>query len=176
MKTSSIAAQTEQLNAIFQNLICITPQLRGVLPADLAQARERLQLSSGSFAKQFGENQLMVFYRLALSLSQREEPLTMSEFSNSLAVPLSTATRAADWLVQSGYVERRPDPQDRRIVRVALTDNGKELYRTLNKFVTQHVAELLRHFTAQERVVLIALMSKVVDILQELSKHPHPLK
>ncbi len=173
MKAASIAAQTQQLNATFQNLICITPHLRGVLPADLAQARERLKLNSGPFAKQFGENQLMAFYRLALALSQREEPLTMSEFGDSLAVPLSTATRAVDWLVQSGYVERRPDPQDRRVVRVTLTENGKELYKTLNEFVAQHVEELLRRFTAEERKTLIALMSKVVDILQEFSKHPH---
>jgi DNA-binding MarR family transcriptional regulator len=174
MKPQTIAAQTQQLNMVFQNLICITPHLRGVLPADLAQARERLQLSSGPFSKQFGDNQLMVFYRLALILSQREASLTMSEFGDSLAVPLSTATRAVDWLVQSGYVERRQDPEDRRIVRVALTENGKELYKTLNKFVTKHVEQILRHFTANERVTLIALMSKVVDILQELSLQPHP--
>ncbi len=172
MKATSIAAQTQQLNTIFQNLICISPRLRGMLPADLAKAREHLQLSSGPFAKQFGDNQLMVFYRLALALSHREGSLTMSEFGDSLAMPQSTATRLVDWLVQSGYAERQPDPQDRRVVRVALTENGKELYKTLNEFVAQHVSEFLRRFTAQERVTLIALMSRAVEILQEFSQQP----
>ncbi len=173
MKATSIAAQTQQLNTILQNLICISPRLRGVLPADLAKAHERLQLGPGSFGKQFGENQFMIFYRLAFALSGKAAPLTMSELGDALALPMSTATRLVDWLVESGYAERRTDPQDRRVVRVALTKNGQELYETLNRFIAQHLAELLRRFTAKERATLIALMSRVIDILQEFSQEPH---
>jgi len=47
-------------------------------------------------------------------IAQSTAPLTMSELSNELNVPMSTATRIVDWLVRGDMVERANDPNDRR--------------------------------------------------------------
>ena len=50
---------------------------------------------------------------------------TMSELADSLRLHPSTVTTLVDALVERGLVERRDDADDRRVVRVALTEKGK---------------------------------------------------
>ncbi len=50
---------------------------------------------------------------------------TMSELSEALQLQPSTVTGLVDALIEHGLAERRDDPEDRRIVRVALTAEGK---------------------------------------------------
>src|SRR5438552_2195056 len=52
-----------------------------------------------------------LFYRIGLViLSRYEGPMPMGELSKALDVPLSTATRMVDGLVESGVAERVADP------------------------------------------------------------------
>ena len=66
----------------------------------------------------------------------------MGELSNALYVPFSRATRIIDALVSDGYVKRMNDPDDRRIVRVALTPEGIKLHHTIENFTTDHVQSI----------------------------------
>ncbi len=91
----------------------------------------------------------------------------MGELSKALDVPLSTATRIVDWLVKGGYAERLPDPQDRRVVRVALTKYGRALIKAGDKFIRQRVEQVLCVFTDKERQTLISLLSKLVETLED---------
>ena len=91
----------------------------------------------------------------------------MGEFSNALSVPLSTATRIADWLVDNGYIERLPDSDDRRVVRISLTDTGKELFKAIDRYIRQRMQQILSSLTAEEKTILLTLVSKVVSGLKE---------
>jgi len=51
---------------------------------------------------------------------------SMSELSGELLLQPSTVTGLVDALVERGLVERREDPQDRRVVRVALSTQGRQ--------------------------------------------------
>lgn len=110
-----------------------------------------------------------LFYRVSSALGIRDS-LTMSELSGILTVPLSTATRIADWLVDNGYIERLPDPEDRRIVRVALTPLGRELHRTIDSYVRQRIRQVLSDLTDEECATLLSLVGKVVTSLQEATR------
>ena len=94
----------------------------------------------------------------------------MGEFSNALSVPLSNATRIADWLVDNGYVQRLPDSEDRRVVRVSLTDMGKELFKAIDRYIRQRMLQMLSGLTTEERVILLTLIRKVVTGLKEETK------
>ncbi len=110
-----------------------------------------------------------LFYRVSSSIYQENNP-TMGELSNALSVPLSTATRIVDWLVTRGYVQRLPDPEDRRVVRVALTDKGQELHRTIARYIGAHVQQILSCLTVEEQTTLFALIQKVVSALKEVAE------
>jgi DNA-binding MarR family transcriptional regulator len=58
------------------------------------------------------------------ALARAPEGLTMTELSRALVVSNGNATSLVDALVTRGVVERRPDAQDRRTIRVRLTTIG----------------------------------------------------
>ena len=157
--------QTAELAAVWEDLLRLGPRLKAVLPEELARVKERLgQLHPEGGLARAADYEL--FCRIGVFLARAESPLSMSQLSDELAVPMSTATRMVEWLVDSGYVERLPDPQDRRVVRVALSQAGRELYQTVNEFMRQRVAQLLQRFSAEERQILVLLLRKVAAAIE----------
>ena len=91
----------------------------------------------------------------------------MGELSHALEVPLSTATHIVDWLVKNDYARRLDDPEDRRIVRVTLTEGGQDMYRAINEFITQRIEHFLSQFSPEDRENLLSLLNKVIDTLEK---------
>ena len=100
------------------------------------------------------------FYNLSSTLYNNSN-LTMGEFSQALAVPLSTATRMLDWWVDNEFAQRLNDPEDRRVVRVSLTDTGKRLHELIEKSLSESVQQCLNCLTHEEQTVLLTLICKV---------------
>jgi DNA-binding MarR family transcriptional regulator len=80
---------------------------------------------------------------------------TMSETAATLGITTGTLTVAIDRLVRKGYVERKRDPGDRRVVRIELTRKGKLAYRMHNKFHTLLVDRLTGPLDGQHKQVLV---------------------
>ena len=106
------------------------------------------------------------FYRISRILYHKAD-LTMGELSRSLSVPLSTATRMASWLVDNGYAQRLTDAHDRRIVRVALTDRGRQVHEVTERFLIQMAQQFLDCLTAEEQMIFLTLFRKVASNLKE---------
>lgn len=164
--TRQIQAQAEQMKQIWQDLLNAQGPFRAALPADLERARSKL----GGHDKEVrgGEYHLQAFIRLAAIFTQKARPLTMGEISEALNVPLSTATRMVDALVEQGYAERLPDPHDRRVVRVTLSAEGQQVLALFNQFFGERMCEFLAHFTPDEREQLLLLFHKTVIVLKHM--------
>ena len=158
MTDPTLAAHIDQAAAIVRDLVRLKPRLKLALPPDLARAKVQLDTLRSA-----GDETL---FQVGIVLSRQQEPLSMGELSKALDVPLSTATRIADWWVKNGYVKRSPDPKDRRVVRVALTKSGRDLLKAGNKLICQRVEQMLRRFTPDERETLVVLMRKLVASLE----------
>jgi DNA-binding MarR family transcriptional regulator len=65
--------------------------------------------------------------RALRTLSRAEPPLRMSELAERLRIARRSATSLVDELAERGFVERLPDPADRRVVNVAVTPAGGAL-------------------------------------------------
>jgi DNA-binding MarR family transcriptional regulator len=150
----------EQFMGLLQRYICLRPKL--ILPEHILQLKKKMEAfrSSG-----YGSEDHGFVFRILILLSQSVEPLTMSELSSELNVPMSTATRIVDGLVRSGMAERVNDSNDRRVVRVGMSQNGRELYETGMAYNKQRIAKLLKNFTAEEQAQLLKLMNKLFDAL-----------
>ena len=115
------------------------------MPEGLAEVRTRLdETHPGGKAGSTADMELL--HTVAVVLTRQPEPVSMGELSRMLDVPLSTATRIMDWLVKSGYAERLPDAQDRRVVRVGLTQNGRQIYQGVNDLMRAQVEILAAKF------------------------------
>ena len=111
-------------------------------------------------------NNFGLFYRIS-NIIYPGNDVTMGELSNMLAVPLSTATRIVNWMVNDGYIKRLPDPEDRRVVRVALTEKGLELHRSIKSYVEERVNNILSSLSSEEQITLLQLIDKVILMLKK---------
>jgi DNA-binding MarR family transcriptional regulator len=86
----------------------------------------------------------------------------------SMMLASGTITHRIDRLERRGLVERRPDPNDGRVVRVRLTRAGKSL---LERALVDHAANeerLLSGLTSRERAQLAALLRRLQVTLDAL--------
>jgi len=76
-------------------------------------------------------------------LSSSQEP-TMSELGKSISMDLSTLTRTVDKLVEKEFVVRKSDPEDRRMVRVAITVEGRKIISRFEEQRRKKIESMLR--------------------------------
>ncbi|WP_254504604.1 MarR family winged helix-turn-helix transcriptional regulator [Duganella vulcania] len=89
--------------------------------------------------------------------------LTPTDLYEGLLMTSSAMTSRLDRLEEAGLIERRPDPADRRGVRVRLTARGLDL---INEIVPQHVANELAALSGldqRERSELDRLLAKLIQ-------------
>jgi len=106
-----------------------------------------------------------MYYRVG-SILRRREVMTMTQLSEALVIPQSTATRLVDSLVETGFAERLADPGDRRVVRVALTNAGEQLMSAFDTYVGRRLAESLRELSPAEQSTLVRLLRKVLRAME----------
>jgi DNA-binding MarR family transcriptional regulator len=97
----------------------------------------------------------------ALILLGSSGRMIMSDFAAGLGVPLSTATHTVDRLVDKVLVVRNRRDEDRRVVEVEMSENGKKLqqaFRCKRQGVARSWLAALR---PEEREIFLELMSKI---------------
>jgi DNA-binding MarR family transcriptional regulator len=157
---------SREIKKIVQRFFLVKNRLRVGLPENLALLKKRL-MNANQGNKAEGINNFDLFYSVSSVFEHHQSPMTMGELSHELDVPLSTATRIMDWLVNNSYAERMADPQDRRIVRVALTDAGRNIYSEIDKCVVERVTYLMSQFTPDESETFLKLLEKIVEGLEK---------
>ena len=87
-------------------------------------------------------------------------PITMKELGRQLRCDPSSVTMIADTLEERGLARREPNPGDRRVKNLVLTDDGLELKRRLE---TALVGRMPRSHTldVEERACLLGLLRKM---------------
>ena len=96
-------------------------------------------------------------------------PATMGEVATARSIAINTATAIVDRLVAQGWIERRADPQDRRLVMVTLTAAGQHFVSDLLELRQRRLRSLLEHLSGAELHALSAA-TPVIDKLAELAR------
>jgi len=107
---------------------------------------------------------------LVLSAAAHELPCTQQALGQRVGVDRSVMTYLVDDLVSAGLVERRPDPVDRRVRRVVLTDAGQERLAALEGDLDAVGDHVLRSLSDEERVALRRLVRQAAVTVDEA--HP----
>jgi DNA-binding MarR family transcriptional regulator len=76
---------------------------------------------------------------------------TMGHLSERLGVRHNALTQAADRLINHGLAERNGDPNDRRIVRLRLTEKGRAWVYERKARRRAHLSQLWALLTSEER-------------------------
>ena len=79
-----------------------------------------------------------------------------------------TITRVVDSLVQQGLVTRTVSQEDRRVARVAATDEGVALVDSVRRRRDAYLARHLRTMSADD----LALLTRAAALLERLTEDP----
>jgi DNA-binding MarR family transcriptional regulator len=90
------------------------------------------------------------------------QPYGMSELGAVLGLAKSSLSGLVDRSERNGLVQRKPDPQDHRAVRVVLTGQGAKLADEFYTEACRRIEELTSGFAPAERDILAALLGRVV--------------
>jgi DNA-binding MarR family transcriptional regulator len=91
----------------------------------------------------------------------REDGLSPGEVARRLGLATPTITRAATRMEAAGLLRREPHPDDRRVVRLRLTDRGRALEKAIDAEMSQLTDRALASLTAAERDSLVSALQLV---------------
>ncbi|WP_137131494.1 MarR family transcriptional regulator [Rhizobium sp. FY34] len=118
--------------------------LRTVLSRNLADA--------GLYAGQDG---------VILQLAQ-EPGQTPGQLAQRLGVKAPTMTRTVGRMEAQGFLERRPDASDARLIKIYLSENGRQSVERINGAITESSEQAIRDFSDKEVRTLVKLL-KALD-------------
>ncbi|MFJ3220178.1 MarR family winged helix-turn-helix transcriptional regulator [Kitasatospora sp. NPDC086801] len=93
------------------------------------------------------------------TLSLLTRPRSMRALAGLLSCDASNVTGIVDRLEGRGLVRREPDPVDRRVKNIALTDQGEHTVRLIRADLMSGLTALER-FSDQDRTALGALLDR----------------
>ena len=98
--------------------------------------------------------------------------LTPSEIGERVLLPSASITSTLDILEQRGWVQRVPNPDDRRSVLIEITPEGRRTADQLLPGIRELEREVLSALTKKERTQLLAMLSKVLARAAEIEGQP----
>ena len=91
----------------------------------------------------------------------RQDGLSNADLAQKLNVTPPTISNMVKRMRQSGYVEKRRDSDDERIMRVYLTEQGREAMATLRQIIDQVNETMIQGLSAEEKALLIPILKKI---------------
>ena len=107
------------------------------------------------------EQELLVM--LLLNFDEDKRAFTVTQISNLLLITPAGVTHLLNPLEESGYIQRLPDPGDRRIVRIGLTDKGSQEADALISDVQNDLVQLVNFLGEEDSKTFIRLLSRVIE-------------
>jgi len=126
-------------------------RVRSYIDAELAGVFDAYGLGAATFG-------------VLVTLARLEEAGAVSQrrLMDELGLTSGTISVRMDRLVAEGLVDREPDPDDRRNVRITLTAKGRELFERVAPAHLANERRLLAPLTAEEETLLAGLLRKLL--------------
>jgi DNA-binding MarR family transcriptional regulator len=105
-------------------------------------------------------------------LTLKDHPsITMGELCEKLFLACSTATDLIDRMEKNGFLERNRDAQDRRVIRLSISEKGKQAISEVIVARRRYVASILEKLTEEETEQLGNSLDKLHSLMvsQEVS-------
>lgn len=134
--------------------------MRKVLSSILSRAD--LQLASHDLTYV----QWLPLYKLAM-----DEGNTVASLARDLAIDPGAMTRSLDRLEAKGLVRRERSTEDRRVVHLRLTDDGRAVARKVPAVLAEVLNGHLRGFSAEEWQLMLQFLNRMLANGEALGPH-----
>lgn len=139
----------------------------GELLADLNALRRMIMRYKDSYLKQ---RNLTFSQAWVLRVVKEHDGIRVKEIADLLGITGSAATQLVDTLVKRGYLSRKRSPEDRRALKVRLSDQGKKQVDVLQmknlekQFDVFDDEELLKYCELNKKIINRILESKKGEV------------
>jgi MarR family transcriptional regulator, organic hydroperoxide resistance regulator len=99
-----------------------------------------------------------------------EDGLTPGQIARRLGLATPTVTKMTSRMEAAGLVRRGPDYTDRRLVRIYLTERGRDLQEVIGEEMHRVTERALGSLTEEERKQLVRLLDEVQRNLSGAAK------
>jgi DNA-binding MarR family transcriptional regulator len=98
----------------------------------------------------------------ALHVISAQAPVTLTDVAQALGTGPPATSAMVDRLIRTGLVSRASDPQDRRRVRLTITDHATTMIGEIDLSTARRLQATLNHMGPQGRRYLIAVLRDTV--------------
>lgn len=102
----------------------------------------------------------------AVSLLYRSGSRSMSELANEMQISKQQLTPLVNKLIDQGLLVKKEDENDRRVVRIDVTEQGKGIVKELFEEVRLDILEKLRKLSGEELAELDYMLKRIIEILK----------
>ncbi|MFF3645049.1 MarR family winged helix-turn-helix transcriptional regulator [Streptomyces sp. NPDC002564] len=139
-----------------------TPDPDGLLAEQLLRLTRRLQRIQKRHLVPIGITPAQS--RLLRTLAHYETPPRMTDLAERLEVVPRAVTTLVDGLESADLVRRAPDPTNRRVIRIELTDAGLKALGELRSARRTAAEDILAPLDAEQRAQLGVLLNALFDV------------
>lgn len=115
---------------------------------------------------ELGKTEVSLLMALERHPHGRNLGVRASELARLLDSSPPTVTQSANSLMRIGYIARNPDPMDRRVVLIRLTDEGLAHIAEKKRHFYEFCTRLQAHLGEEDSLVLANLLSKTAQFMQ----------
>ena len=126
------------------------------------------QMAHGRFQEMLNPYGLTNLQHLVLEGLWHMEGQTAAELGKLLVLDKATLSGVLDRMREAGWIAKRPDPQDRRVVRLFTAPKAAKLKDELVALRRRANAQLLAAFSLEEQVLLKRLLKDLAGVNCEI--------
>lgn len=106
----------------------------------------------------------------ALGAVYRHSNCMMSDLAQDMFVVPPAATRIVDELVGKNLIERIADDKDRRVVRLRITEQGREAVDRVHQEASVLLAQVLEEMGEEEQLALLKGLQGFINAVMEVEE------
>lgn len=103
---------------------------------------------------------------LKMNIYDKGTAMSVSEISNLLQITPAAITHIINPLEEKGFIKRLPDPKDRRVVLIGLTDKGAKTADALIADVKGQVVGLINYLGEKDSREFVRLLSRAFEYFE----------
>jgi DNA-binding MarR family transcriptional regulator len=103
-----------------------------------------------------------------LAILTNRGPLPISEIGNRLSISKPQMTALIGKLIKEGKVERLPDERDRRVIRIAITKQGRGFFHEGRRLAKEGLMKNMKGLSAGDIDKLHASLENIVHIVSKM--------
>lgn len=132
---------------------------------------DRLSRRHGDFMNSFGISQKQ-YNILRILRGAGSQGIPVMEIGRRMIEKSPDVSRIIDRLIDLGFVKRRRQRSDRRVVIVTITDKGLDLLATMDEPVKQEITDVFQYMSTEDLEKLARLLERARDSIYKAAGTP----